>query len=103
MDAQARKYALDAQRTEISEYQIYKRLARKTRNAKNAEVLNRIAEQEKQHAAYWELKTGQQVKSDKWRLYRTLLLARFLGLSFALKLMEEKEGTGADNYVRQAK
>ncbi|WP_016777211.1 VIT1/CCC1 transporter family protein [Anaerophaga thermohalophila] len=103
MDAQARKYALAAQRTEITEYHIYKRLARKTRNAKNAEVLNRIAEQEKQHAAYWESKTGQQVKPDKWRLYRTLLLARFLGLSFALKLMEEKEGTGADNYVRQAR
>lgn len=103
MNAQAKKYALSAQKTEITEYHIYKKLARRTRSEKNAQVLNKIAEQEKQHAAFWESKTGVKVKPDKWRLYRTYFMARFLGLAFALKLMESREGTGAENYSRQAK
>ncbi|MGQ1891447.1 VIT1/CCC1 transporter family protein [Thermophagus sp. OGC60D27] len=103
MNAQARKYALAAQKTEITEYHIYKKLARRSKSKKNAEVLNRIAEQEKLHAAFWQSKTGVSVKPDKWRIFRTFFLARFLGLAFALKLMEKKEGTGADNYSRQAK
>jgi VIT1/CCC1 family predicted Fe2+/Mn2+ transporter len=102
MKEQGRKYALSAQRTELTEHYIYRELARRTKNKNNAEVLRRIADQEKKHSGYWQTKTGKQVKPDKWRLYRTVFFARILGFSFALKLMERNEGTTAKNYSKQA-
>lgn len=102
MDSQSRKYALSAQRTELTEYHIYRELARRTRNTENADVLTSIAEQEKEHADYWQTKTGEKVKPDQWRFYRTVFLARILGLSFVLRLMEKNEGTTAENYSLQA-
>jgi len=102
MDSQSRKYALSAQRTELTEYYIYNELAGRTKNKRNAEVLKRIADQEKEHADYWQTKTEEKVKPDKWRYYRTVILARLLGFSFALKLMEKNEGTTALNYSKQA-
>jgi len=102
MDPQSRKYALSAQRSELTEYHIYKELAKRTGNAKNAEVLHRIAEHEKQHADYWQTKTGVKVQPERWRLRRTVFMARILGLSFVLRLMEKNEGTTAENYATQA-
>lgn len=101
-NAPGRKYALSAQRTELTEYYIYRELARRTKNDKNAGVLNKIADQEKEHAEYWQTKTKEEVNPDKLRFYRTVFLARFLGFSFALKLMEKNEGTTAQNYSKQA-
>ncbi|HDS07598.1 MAG TPA: rubrerythrin family protein [Bacteroides sp.] len=102
MDPQSRKYALSAQRSELTEYHIYTELAKRTGNAKNSEVLHRIAEQEKQHADYWQTKTGVKVQPDRWRLRRTVFMARILGLSFVLRLMEKNEGTNARNYSAHA-
>lgn len=102
MDTREKKYALAAQRSELTEHYIYKELARRTRNKNNADVLNRIAEHEKKHAEFWKIKTGKSIKPDKWKYYRTLLLARLLGFSFALRLMERNEGTTAENYSKHA-
>lgn len=102
MDSQSRKYALSAQRTELTEYHIYRELAKRTRNKKNADVLARIAEQEKQHADFWQTKTGVKVQPGRWRLRRTVFMARILGLSFVLRLMEKNEGTNARNYSAHA-
>ena len=103
MDQKALQLALAAQRTEITEYHIYKKLAKSSGRPQNKEVLNQIADHEKQHAGFWEQKTGKTAKVNWWRFYRTIILARLLGLAFALKLMEKNEGTGARNYERLAK
>ena len=102
MDSRERKYALAAQRSELTEHYIYKELARRSRNKHNAEVLNRIAGQEKKHAEYWKTKTGITIKPDNWKYNRTVLMARLLGFSFALRLMERNEGTTAENYSKHA-
>lgn len=98
MDPKAIKYALKSQKTEITEYHIYKALAKRTTNETNRTVLNRIGDQELGHARFWESKTGVTLQPDKWRIFRTLFLVRVLGLTFVLKLMEKKEGTGSGNY-----
>ncbi|MGQ1948345.1 VIT1/CCC1 transporter family protein [Geofilum sp. OHC36d9] len=98
MDPKAIKYALKSQKTEITEYHIYKALAKRSKNETNKSVLNRIGDQELGHARFWETKTGVKLQPDKWRIFRTLFLVRVLGLTFVLKLMEKKEGTGSGNY-----
>lgn len=103
MHQKAIKQALKSQKTEITEHHIYKALARRTNHETNKAVLNEIADQELGHARFWEAKTGVQVQPDKWRIFRTLFLVRILGLTFVLKLMEKKEGTGSGNYKVLAK
>jgi VIT1/CCC1 family predicted Fe2+/Mn2+ transporter len=99
MDSKTKKMALLAQRAEITEYHIYTQLATRTRDKSNAEILRKIGLEEKKHADFWKTKTGFDVKPDSWKIFRTVLLARLLGLSFVLKLMEKKEGTGAKAYA----
>ena len=86
------------QRTEATEHRIYLELAGRCRDPKNAEVLRRIGMEEQGHAAYWQSKTGVDLPPDRFRVFRTVLLARLLGLSFVLKLMEQREGTGSRVY-----
>ena len=98
MESKWQKMAISAQRAEITEYNIYTQLADRASDKNNAEVLRRIGNEEKKHAEYWRSKTGVDVQPDGWKIFKTVTMARFLGLSFVLKLMEKKEGTGSKTY-----
>jgi VIT1/CCC1 family predicted Fe2+/Mn2+ transporter len=99
MDKKIMKSIIAAQRTELTEHHIYMRLAERCKDNKNADVLLKIADQEMIHAQYWKSKTGLELKPDKFRIFRTVFLARMLGLTFVLKLMEKREGTGSKLYT----
>jgi len=98
MEEKIRKLVLTAQQTEITEHAIYNKLADQCKDKNNAEVLRLIAHQEKNHYLFWQNKTGIELKPNKWRVARTVLFARVLGLSFVLKQMEKREGTGSRLY-----
>lgn len=98
MESKWQKMAMSAQRAEITEYHIYTQLADRATDKNNAEVLRRIGNEEKKHAEYWRSKTGVDIQPDGWKIFKTVTMARFLGLSFVLKLMEKKEGTGSKTY-----
>ncbi len=87
---------------EINESEIYLRLADGARDGKNARVLRFIARQEKRHAAIWRKRAGAEARPSAFRVFRVVLLARLFGLSFVLKRMERKEGTGSRYYGRLA-
>jgi VIT1/CCC1 family predicted Fe2+/Mn2+ transporter len=74
------------------------RLAEISKDKNNAEILRKIGMQEKGHAIFWQNISGQELKPDMWRVFRIVWLARLLGLSFVLKLMEKREGTGSKIY-----
>lgn len=99
MDLKTHKKIIAAQRAEITECHIYMRLAERSKDQNNAEVLRRIGQEEKKHADFWKTKTGLDVKPDNWKIFRIVFFARLLGLSFVLKLMEKKEGTGSKAYA----
>ena len=99
MNAKLFKVALAAQRNEITEYHIYTRLAAGCKSAANAAVLRDIGEAERRHACYWKTKTGVEAKVDGFRVFRQVLLARLLGLTFVLKRMEKNEGTASKRYA----
>lgn len=98
MNDKWQKQALMAQQTEITEHAIYMKLAEKTRDSNNADVLRQIGGQELEHAAFWETKTGVVLKPNAWKVRRTVFLAQLLGLTFVLKQMEKREGTGSKLY-----
>jgi len=98
MDAEWKKKLMSAQRAEITEYHIYTQLADRTKDENNAAVLRRIGNEEKKHADYWKTKTGVDVQPNGWKVFKTVTMARFLGLSFVLKQMEKNEGTGSKAY-----
>lgn len=98
MDANLMKAALAAQRIEITEYHVYTKLADGCKDEKNAAVLRSIGEAEKEHAAFWKGKTGRDVAPATLRVLWYVVLARILGLTFVLKVMERREGTGSKRY-----
>lgn len=98
MDKKLQKIMINLQRVELTEHHIYMRLAERSKDPKNAEVLRKIGMQEKGHALYWQKKTGVEVKPDRWTIWKRVLLATLLGPTFVLKLMEKREGTGSKVY-----
>jgi VIT1/CCC1 family predicted Fe2+/Mn2+ transporter len=103
MEQKILKIALKAQKNEVTEHHIYMKLSALTKDNNNADILRRIGTQELEHSDYWKSKTGIDIKPDQWRISRTVILARLLGLSFVLKQMEKREGTGSKLYLELSK
>lgn len=94
MDSKLEKMLIAAQRAEITEYHIYTQLADKAKDKNNAEVLRRIGNEEKKHAEFWKSKTGVDVQPYGWKIFKTVTMARFLGLSFVLNKWKRKKVPG---------
>lgn len=93
-----RKQIVQAQRNEVTEYHIYKQLARKTNNKKNKDILNSIAEDELRHYKIWMKYTGREVGPSRWDIIKFFWLSKIFGLAFGLKLMEKGEQRAQINY-----
>jgi VIT1/CCC1 family predicted Fe2+/Mn2+ transporter len=89
---------LSMQQGEITEHHIYKKIADIQKDTRNREVLTRIALQELGHYGIWKRYTHQDVSPDTLRIWFYYLIARVLGMTFAIKLMEgvEKRAQGYD-------
>jgi VIT1/CCC1 family predicted Fe2+/Mn2+ transporter len=89
---------LAAQRAEITEYHIYTRIAGSVPDARNREVLLGIAAEELRHYQVWKGYTGTDAAPDRLRVWWYCAMARLLGITFTLKLMEyvEKRAQQAD-------
>ncbi len=95
-----KKHLLAFQRNEITEYQIYRRLAKVTKDQSNRKVLNRIAVDELRHYEQLKAATGQTVAPDRFKIWKYVLIARVLGLTFGIKLMEAGEADAQESYGR---
>jgi len=82
---------LAMQKGEITEYHIYKKIAAVQKDPHNREVLTRIAMDELGHYGIWKQYTNQDVEPDTSRIWFYYLIARILGITFAIKLMEGVE------------
>lgn len=82
---------LRQQRNEITEYEIYSRLAQMVDDEGNRKLLQEIAEQERTHYKFWAKVTGKQIAPQQGRIRKYLLLARLFGLAFALRHLERNE------------
>ena len=88
------------QRHEYTQSIVYDRLASIEKNTSNSKVLRMISAEEKAH--YYTLKkyTNTEVKPNRWRIAKYYWLARILGITFAIKLMESSENSAHQEYAR---
>ena len=89
---------LAMQKGEITEHHIYTKIAAIVQDPHNREVLTRIAAEELGHYGIWKRYTKRDVAPDLLRVWFYYLVARLLGMTFAIKLMEgvEKRAQSAD-------
>lgn len=86
------------QKNEITECNIYARLAKKTRNKENKKILKKISNEELAHYHFWEKYTNTKVSPNRLKILFYYLIARIFGLTFGIKLMERGETKAQYNY-----
>ena len=103
MDEALRKKLLIAQKNEMSEYFVYKRLAASVKEKHNKDILNKIATDEFKHYSIWKKYTKVEVKPSSWQITKNYLFSKVFGLTFGLKFMERGEQKAQLNYDMIAK
>jgi VIT1/CCC1 family predicted Fe2+/Mn2+ transporter len=93
-----RRKILAFQKNEITEYHLYRRLARFVKSPENRRVIEKIAEDERRHYHQWRNYTGQDVAPDRLSIWNYLLISRIYGYTFGVKLMEHGEEAAQENY-----
>lgn len=95
---ETRKQFIEFQRSEITEYHIYRRLARRAASPENRAVLERIAEDELRHYEKFKAVTGVNVRPNRFLVNKYVWISGILGLTFGIKLMEAGEADAQDSY-----
>lgn len=98
LDEATIKFLTEAQRNEITEHFIYRRLSQSCRNSRNREVLKKISEDELRHCQTWRHYTHRDATPNRWQIWKYYLIARVFGLTFGVKLMERGEGRAKITY-----
>lgn len=86
------------QQNEITESCIYEKIAAFAKGEENKNTLLRLSQEEKAHNAIWAKYTGKDMQPQKLKVFWYTLLARVLGFTFAVKLMESGEENAQDEY-----
>jgi vacuolar iron transporter family protein len=94
-----RKQVLTFQQTEITEYHIYKRLAKKVNSPENAKLIQQIADDELRHYHSWKKYTNEDVQPRWFYVWLYYLISVVFGFTFGIKLMEQGENTAQQNYA----
>lgn len=93
-----RNQVLEFQRTEITEYHIYKRLSKRINSPENAEILAKIAEDELRHYNGWKKYTNEEVQPRWFIVWFYYIVGMLFGFTFGVKLMEQGEEAAQANY-----
>ena len=86
------------QQGELTESVIYEKIARFAKGEENKATLLRLAGEEKAHYEIWKSYTGEEMKPEKAKVLKYTLIARILGFTFAVKLMERGEENAQIEY-----
>ena len=99
-DSKLYKELIQDQQNEIDAYHIYTRLSQKTKKTGNAKILKSIASDELQHYTILKQYTKKEIKPNTLKIKFFVFLARVLGFTFALKLLENAEVKAQDTYKK---
>jgi VIT1/CCC1 family predicted Fe2+/Mn2+ transporter len=97
-----KEFLLHAQKNEFTESIIYANVAKLVKDEKNRTVLEHCSAEEKKHGEIWQSITGVTVKPNKLHIFWYTFLARLLGYTFTLKLMEGGEHNASPAYEKIA-
>ena len=90
------------QQTEITEYHIYKRLAQHIKSQENANILDKIAEDELRHFNGWKKYTNEDIQPRWFFVWFYYAVSILFGFTFGIKLMEMGEQAAQGNYASVA-
>lgn len=85
------KEFLKFQINEITEYHIYKRLAGLKKKGRNRDILMELSNEELRHYQLLNKYTGKLPAPNRGKIFLYTWIARLLGLTFSIKLMERGE------------
>jgi len=91
LDEETKNTILTAQRNEITEHFIYNKLSQSIKDSHNRNILKHISGDELKHYNFWRRCTHEDVKPDKLKIWKYLLISRIFGITFGIKLMERGE------------
>ena len=86
------------QQGELTESVIYAKIAAFAKGEENKKTLQRLAAEEKAHYEIWKKYSGLEMKPQMAKVRWYTFLARFLGFTFAVKLMERGETNAQEEY-----
>ena len=86
------------QQNELNESVIYKKIAKFAKGEENKKTLERLASEERAHYEIWKSYTGVEMKPQKRKVLKYTVIARLLGFTFAVKLMERGEEMAQGQY-----
>lgn len=98
LSQKALKIITKMQQNELTESYIYHAIAKFAKGDENKKTLMRLGDEEKAHYEIWKKYTGVQMKPQKFKIFKYKLLARVLGFTFAVKLMENGEEASQKEY-----
>ena len=87
------------QQSELTESVIYEKIAKFAKGEENKQALRRLAQEERAHYEIWKKNTGLDMKPEAGKVFWYQLLARVLGFTFAVKLMERGEENAQEEYA----
>ena len=88
------------QQNELDEGIIYKKIAAFAGGKENRRTLLRLAKEEHAHCQVWKKYTGEELKPSRGKILFYTLIAKVLGFTFAVKLMERGESGAQEEYAR---
>ena len=86
------------QQNELTESVIYEKIAAFAKGEENKQTLLRLAREEKAHYEIWKTYSGMEMKPQMGKVRWFTLVARILGFTFAVKLMERGEENAQEEY-----
>ena len=86
------------QQNELTESVIYEKIAAFAKGEENRQTLLRLSREEKAHYEIWKKYSGAEMQPQKGKVVWFTLVARFLGFTFAVKLMERGEENAQEEY-----
>ena len=99
LSAQTLRILEGLQQNEVTEAEVYKRIAGYVKDEKDRDTLLRISQEESNHAAIWAQYTNKTMKPKMGAVRKWVLTARILGYTFALKKMEMGESNASKKYA----
>ncbi|MBO7251926.1 MAG: VIT1/CCC1 transporter family protein [Oscillospiraceae bacterium] len=100
---EALKIILKMQQNELTESVIYEKIAVFAKGEENRSTLMRLSQEERAHYQIWKTYSGKEMKPEMGKVWKFTLIARILGFTFAVKLMERGEENAQEEYALLAR
>ena len=87
------------QQNELTESVIYQESAKFAKGEGNKQALLRLSCEERAHYEIWKKYTNEEMKPQGFKVFKYKMIARLLGFTFAVKLMENGEEGAQEEYA----